>query len=89
MSRPSPAALREAILALARERGPGRTACPSEVARRLDPEGWRELTPAVREAAGTLAASGRIEVSQKGQAVDAASARGPIRLGLPAAHDSE
>ena len=89
MSRPSAEALREATLALVRERGPGRTACPSEVARRMDPQRWRELMPAVRSAAGELAAAGRIEVTRKGRRVDPAAARGPIRLGLPEAQDSE
>lgn len=63
-------------------RRPGATICPSEVARALDPAGWRALMPAVRAAAQVLVAAGRIDVTQRGEVVDLASARGPIRLRL-------
>lgn len=63
-------------------RGAGKTICPSEVARVLA-EDWRGLMPVVREVAGEMAARGEIIVTQKGRVVDAAAARGPIRLGLP------
>ena len=56
------------------------TMCPSEVARALAPEDWRPLMSVVREAAASLVASGEIEVTQGGAAVDPATARGPIRL---------
>lgn len=71
-----------AILAAARARGAGRTLCPSEVARALDPGGWRGLMPAVRAAAGRLAAQGVLAITRKGVPV-APDARGPVRLGLP------
>jgi hypothetical protein len=38
---------------------------------------------AVREAAAALADEGRLTVTRRGAPVDARSARGPIRLGLP------
>lgn len=72
--------LRAAILARVRERGPGKTACPSEVARDLA-EDWRPLMAAVRDAAFGLAAEGRLVVTQGGEPVDR-TVRGPIRLGL-------
>jgi hypothetical protein len=72
-----------AILAATAARGPGRSVCPSEIARALDPAGWRALMPAVRAAAAALAAEGAIRVTQRGVAVDAATARGPIRLAAP------
>ncbi|WP_420348904.1 DUF3253 domain-containing protein [Pelagibius sp.] len=73
------------ILALCRERGVGKTICPSEVARRLTSDGsdWRSLMPDVRAAAAALARDGRVVVLQKGVAIDPGAARGPIRLGLP------
>ncbi len=72
------------ILRLLSERGEGKTICPSEVARSLASEGdFRRLMPHVRESAGSLAERGAIAVTQKGRAVDARSARGPIRLGRP------
>ena len=75
-------ALEAAVLELLGERAAQATACPSEVARRLDPEGWRDLMEPVRRAARRLVAAGRVEVLQKGRVVDAATARGPIRLRL-------
>ena len=43
----------------------------------LDPEGWRDLMPAARAAAGRMAADGAVEVTQGGVVVDVATARGP------------
>lgn len=72
------------ILRLVDARGDGKTICPSEVARSLAPDGdFRRLMPHVRESAATLAERGAIAVTQKGEKVDARSARGPIRLGQP------
>lgn len=58
------------------------TACPSEAARRVDPDGWRRLGERTRRAARRLAAADRIEVMQRGRVVDAATMRGPVRLRL-------
>lgn len=70
------------ILELVARRGPGKTICPSEVARALGGD-WRAHMPFVREVAARLAAEGRIVVTQKGRVVEADRAVGPIRLGLP------
>jgi uncharacterized protein DUF3253 len=59
---------------------PASTICPSEAARAVDPQGWRELMPAARAAAGRLAAAGQVEVTQRGEVVDVATARGPVRV---------
>jgi Protein of unknown function (DUF3253) len=82
---PTDEAIAEAILALTKARGPGRTICPSEAARALAGEGgrWRELMPAIRRVAGTLAERGALRVTQRGEAVDLGVARGPVRLGRP------
>lgn len=69
------------ILARVRERGPGKTACPSEVARELADD-WRPLMEPVRDAAFDLADEGRLVVTQGGEPVGR-DVRGPIRLGLP------
>lgn len=69
------------ILSQAARRGPGKTLCPSEVARALA-DSWRPLMPQVREAAARLAADGRIAILQKGRRLPGLPARGPIRLGL-------
>ncbi|MCA1964609.1 MAG: DUF3253 domain-containing protein [Prosthecobacter sp.] len=75
-------AVQQAILSMVEARGAGKSICPSEVARRLQPEDWRALMPEVRAAAATLRAQGRLRVTQGGLEVDPETARGPIRLGL-------
>ena len=72
--------LEHAIEALLDRRAADATICPSEAARAVDPEGWRELMPSARAAAGRLAARGLVEVTQGGRAVDVATARGPVRV---------
>ncbi len=74
--------IRAEILALLAARGRGKSICPSEVARSLDAD-WRPLMPAIRAEAALLAAAGRLQVTQKGNPIDPATARGPIRLSLP------
>ena len=71
-----------AIVAVLSERARGATICPSEAARRVDADDWRAQMEPVRDAARRLAARGIIEVTQGGHVVDAATARGPIRLRL-------
>lgn len=65
------------LMRLARERGAGRTFCPSEAARALS-EDWRGLMPRVRAVAAGLP----LVATQKGVTVDPVAAKGPIRLGL-------
>lgn len=72
----------EAILDLVHQRGEHKTACPSEVAKALSVE-WRALMPDVRRVAAMLAQDGQIAATQKGAPVDAQTARGTIRLGVP------
>jgi len=72
----------ETTLEILRKRKKGSTMCPSEAARAVEPQNWRPLMPAVREAARDLAQQGAIEVTQKGNAVNIDEARGPIRLRL-------
>ncbi len=59
--------------------------CPSEVARAVGGERWRELMAPVRAAAHRLVANGEAEVTQRGRVVDVASARGPVRIRRPGA----
>jgi hypothetical protein len=72
--------LRAIILELLERRGPGKTICPSDAARALAGENFRPLMDTARAAAAELAAGGEIEVTQRGEVVDIAQARGPIRL---------
>ena len=64
-------------------RRPGASICPSDAARDLDPECWRDLMPAARAAAGRMAAAGSVEVTQAGAVVAVATARGPVRIRRP------
>ena len=77
-----PDTIRAAILTAVDQRGPGKTLCPSEVARALSDD-WRALMPVVRAVAAAMTDEGHIVTTQKGRSIDARTARGPIRLGLP------
>jgi hypothetical protein len=72
--------LERAVEALLDRRASDATICPSEAARAVDAEGWRELMPAARAAAGRLAERGLVEVTQGGKVVDVRTARGPVRV---------
>ena len=76
--------LEQSILDLLDQRAPGVTICPSEAARAVAAdagrEDWRSLMDLARAAGRRLADQGQIQVTQKGQVVDAATARGPIRF---------
>lgn len=74
--------LESKILELLNQRERTASICPSEVARAVRGEDgpWRELMEPVRQAARRLAAKEMVEVTQKGKVVDAAAARGPVRI---------
>lgn len=76
--------IEDKTFALLAERDAGKTICPSEVARALDPEGWRRLLPQVRATAVGLARAGRLEITRHGRAVDPNAFKGVYRLRLPA-----
>lgn len=80
--RPVDERLETAILDLLAERGRGKTICPSEAARLVEPEDWRPLMESARRAARRLCAEGTLEVTQRGQVADPSTAKGPIRLRL-------
>ncbi len=73
-------ALEQAVLALLDERSAGATICPSEAARAVGGDEWRELMEPSRSAARRLVASGVVEITQGGRVVDPSTARGPIRI---------
>ncbi|WP_295789963.1 DUF3253 domain-containing protein [uncultured Microbacterium sp.] len=58
----------------------GKTICPSEAARAVGGDDWRELMQPARDAARELVDRGEVEVTQKGVVVDVTSARGPVRI---------
>ena len=73
--------LRAAILSLARERGPDTTICPSDAARAVGGQQWRDLMDDARAEARALAKRGEVEISQRGEVLDPdAQWRGPVRI---------
>lgn len=77
-----PSAIADEILRQTAGRGPGKSICPSEVARALA-EDWRPLMGAVRATAFALCRAGQLEVLRKGKPVSPEEARGVIRLRMP------
>jgi hypothetical protein len=73
-------ALESAIIELLSRRAAGKTICPSEAARMVDPTGWEELMDKSRAAAQRLVAEGAIVITQQGSVVDPSGAKGAIRL---------
>jgi hypothetical protein len=73
--------LRIAILDLTRERGPAKSICPSDAARAVGGDDWRDLMEQARDVARDLARTDDVEITQGGDVVDPdATWRGPIRI---------
>lgn len=72
--------IKKVILELATERGTDKTICPSEVARNMFGEKWRNNMQNVRNAAFDMEAKDEIIIMQKGQKVDPKEVKGPIRI---------
>jgi hypothetical protein len=72
--------LERAILDLLGARAASATICPSEAARAVGGEGWRDLMEPARQAARRLVAADAVEITQGGRVVDPSTARGPIRI---------
>ena len=75
-------ALEAAIRSLLDQRAREASICPSEAARVVGGEDWRELMEPSRRAARRLVAQGLVEITQKGRVVDPSTAKGPIRIRL-------
>jgi hypothetical protein len=78
------ARLAAAVRALARHRAPEGTTCPSDAARAVGGESWRDLMDLTREVARDLARAGEVEITQRGEVLDPdESWRGPVRIRHP------
>jgi hypothetical protein len=80
---PSEAGRRERLAATIRALLRGRetsTICPSDAARVVGGEQWRDVMPVARDVARELHDEGVVEVQQGGDRVDPTQARGPIRI---------
>ncbi len=72
--------LERTILSLLEARARTSTICPSDAARAVDADGWRDLMEPARAAARRLVDRGEVVITQGGTVVDPATARGPIRI---------
>jgi hypothetical protein len=72
--------LAAAMRTLLRRRKPESTICPSDAARIAGGEAWRDAMDSSRSVAAELAATGLLEVRQRGKRVDPATATGALRL---------
>ena len=78
--RPVDEKLTASIRDLLDARAASATICPSEAARAVGGEDWRDLMEPARRAARRLVATGEVEITQRGQVVDPSTAKGPIRI---------
>lgn len=75
------ARLEAAVRALAHHRAPDKTICPSDAARAVGGETWREDMELARDVVRDLARTGDVEVLQRGEVVSVdGDWRGPVRV---------
>ena len=72
-----------AVRALLRSRQPGRSICPSDIARIVGGTTWRALLPVVRDRAVEMTAQGELEIRRRGRVVRANPTKGVLRYRLP------
>ena len=82
---PTHDAIAEMISQLLDARAANASICPSEVARAVAPEHWRDLMPQVRVVAAQMAMAGALRITQGPETVEpravlAGQTRGPLRL---------
>ena len=75
--------LEETIVTLLNARARDATICPSDAARAIGGEEWRDLMEPARRAARRMVARGELQITQGGSVVDPSTAKGPIRLRRP------
>ncbi|WP_258802556.1 DUF3253 domain-containing protein [Pseudarthrobacter sp. NS4] len=68
------------ILELLAARAAASTICPSEAARAVGGDNWRDLMEPARRAARRLVDAGEVQITQRGSVVDPSNAKGPIRI---------
>jgi hypothetical protein len=72
--------LEETIRRLLAARALSSTICPSDAARAVSPDDWRDLMEPARRAARRMVAAGEVDITQGGAVVDPLQVRGPIRI---------
>jgi len=76
-------AIETAIFDLLAKVAPGKSVSPEEVARAVEPEGWRRLLSHVRGTAVGLARDGRLVITRHGKPADPDDFKGVWRMRLP------
>ena len=77
------AAIESAVFELLGRLAQGKSVSAEEVARAVDPEGWRRLLPQVRATAVGLARARRLVITRHGKPADPEDFKGVYRLKLP------
>jgi hypothetical protein len=72
--------LEETIRRLLAARALSSTICPSDAARAVSPDAWRELMEPARRAARRMVEAGEVDITQGGTVVDPYRVKGPIRI---------
>lgn len=79
--------IEDLVLRLAKERGAGKTICPTEAAKaaaqQRGEDNWQARLPGVKAAAIRLAKRGGVSIYRKGKPVDPDDFKGIYRIGLP------
>ncbi|HEY0435115.1 MAG TPA: DUF3253 domain-containing protein [Phenylobacterium sp.] len=68
---------------------PGKSVSPEDIARSVDPEGWRRQLSRVRGTAVGLARQGRLTITRHGKPADPDDFKGVWRVRLPDAEANE
>lgn len=68
------------ILTVARQRGIEKSTCPSEIARMLFPDDWRNHMDEIVDVAIDMHKQGKVQITQKGLPIDVTHIKGPIRI---------
>ena len=79
------APIETAIFDLLAAAKPGKTIAPEDVAKAVDPEGWRRTLGQVRSTAVGLAREGRLVITRHNKPADPDTFKGVYRLRLPSA----
>jgi hypothetical protein len=72
-----------ALFDLLGRQAPGKSVSPEEVARAVDPDGWRRILGQVRSEAVGLARQGRLVITRHNKPADPDAFKGVYRLKLP------
>jgi len=81
--------IEDALFALLIPLPSGKSVSPEDVARAVDPEGWRRMLTRVRAEAVGLARQRKLVITRHGKPADPETFKGVYRLRLPAPGDGE